>query len=103
MDKVLAYDIGGTKVEAAVVDSDGKIFDVVRVPAAIEKGKEAFMANLVQLGRDLRRKHPDADRIGLACAGPLHAERGCSLTRQIFAPAESAGEFIPLWSFCGMK
>ncbi|MEK6580715.1 MAG: ROK family protein [Bdellovibrionota bacterium] len=73
--KVLAYDLGGTKVAVGVVSSRGKVFDEIRVPVEIEKGKVAVFNQLADLGRALIKKHPDVRRVGIASAGPLDPAR----------------------------
>jgi glucokinase len=77
--KVLAYDLGGTKVAVGIVTETGEILEQLRVPVMISKGKEAVMKQLADLGKRLLKHYPEVDRVGMASAGPLHAASGVLL------------------------
>ena len=77
--KVLAYDLGGTKVHIGVVDETGRILVEQRVPVLVEKGKTAVINQLADLGKDLIKLHPEIKYVGLASAGPLDPKRGLLL------------------------
>ena len=74
--KVLSYDLGGTKVAVGVITDQGVILESVRQPVLLEKGKEAVLDQLTQLGVYYLERHPDIDRIGIASAGPLNPQTG---------------------------
>ena len=68
---VLAYDLGGTKVQVGVVDSSGKILAFHREAAFIKQGKKATLDQLIRLGKEMIKKYPAIDSVGIASAGPL--------------------------------
>ena len=77
--KVLAYDLGGTKVHVGIVTASGKILEELRVPVVTAQGKNAVIAQLAELGKDFLAKHPNVQEVGLASAGPLDPVRGLLL------------------------
>lgn len=76
---VLAYDLGGTKVAAGIVDSRGKILSEVRAPVLLKDGPRALVHQMAELGRELIRRQGPVTRVGIASAGPLHPSRGLLL------------------------
>jgi glucokinase len=87
--KVLAYDLGGTKVAVGIIDSRGKVHEEIRVPVQIEQGKTALIEQLSDLGSQLVSKHRGVRFAGIASAGPLDPESGFLLDPTNFA---SGGE-----------
>lgn len=77
--KVLAYDLGGTKVHVGVVDRSGRIVDDVRVPVDVEKGKAGVIRQLGDLGRHFLAKYPEIRQVGIASPGPLIPGEGLLL------------------------
>lgn len=77
--KVLAYDLGGTKVHVGVVDETGKVLAEQKVPVVVEKGKSAVINQLADLGNEYIKKYPEIRYVGLASAGPLDPKRGLLL------------------------
>lgn len=78
-DKVLAYDLGGTKVHVAVIDRNGKILADVRVPVAVELGKTGVIRQLGALGRKFLETYPEIKQVGIAAPGPLIPDEGVLL------------------------
>lgn len=74
--KVLAYDLGGTKVSVGVIDSSGKILASHREPVLISQGKKATIDQLARLGLEMIKQFPDIEVAGIASAGPLDPEKG---------------------------
>ncbi len=64
----LAIDIGGTKVEGAVVNTAGEIGQRLRFDVA-DAGDELF-EQLVDMVQRLRSRQP-VSKLGVACAGPM--------------------------------
>jgi glucokinase len=93
---VLAIDIGGTKLAAAVVREDGTVVTRGRVPTEPEKGPAAALERLLELCRKLIGEAGftvDAlDGVGVASAGPLDGRRGVLLS----APNLSGWSEFPL-------
>src|SRR5438128_501019 len=81
MKHVLAIDIGGTKLAAAVVREDGTQLSKGRVPTDVPKGPEAGMQRLVGLCRDLIAQAGSVPiaLCGIGCAGPLDPRAGITL------------------------
>jgi glucokinase len=77
---VLAIDIGGTKLAAGVVDTDGRMLARGEVPTLAAEGLEPVLGRIVGLGRELLAR-PDVvplrvQRIGVGCAGPVDLKAG---------------------------
>jgi glucokinase len=71
---VLAIDIGGTKLAAAIVAEDGSVLRTERTPTPKEGPDEVFAALRALL--DLVRGDTVLLAAGIGCAGPLDTERG---------------------------
>jgi glucokinase len=74
--KVLSFDLGGTKIAAAIVSDTGQILEDIRSAAVFKKGKDAVLDQLIQYGKQLLDHHPEAAIAGIASAGPLDTIRG---------------------------
>jgi len=72
---VLALDIGGTKMAAAVVNADGEILHENQVQTRSEKGPDGFIDDIVNLAKPCLNSH-HCQTIGIASAGPLDPFRG---------------------------
>jgi glucokinase len=95
-EKVLAYDLGGTKVAAGIVDSHGDILEEIREPIRLADGKSAVLRQLSDCGKRLLIKHPEVKRAGIASAGPLHPERGTLLDPTNFGRGDKRWGEVPL-------
>lgn len=77
---VLAIDIGGTKLAAGVVDTDGRMLARGEVPTLATEGLEPVLGRIVGLGRELLARPEVArvrvQRIGVGCAGPVDLKAG---------------------------
>jgi glucokinase len=73
---VLAFDVGGTDIKAALVDKAGSIRDIVRVPTAQDGGKtaDAVVAQVGELGRRLRASHPEVCPVAAGLLVPGHVD-----------------------------
>lgn len=82
-DFVLALDIGGTKVAAGVVGPDGETRSFVVAPSRTERGPEAVLDDLFQLGRasvdESGVPWTEITAVGIGCGGPLDAAEGILL------------------------
>jgi glucokinase len=94
--KVLSYDLGGTKIAVGVVDAQGKVLDELRVPARIEDGKKAVFDQLTELGKNFLKKHPGIRKVGVASAGPIDPVTGVLLDPTNFASREGTWGKVPL-------
>jgi glucokinase len=93
---VLAIDIGGTKLAAGIVDTEGRILARGEVPTLAAEGLEPVLGRIVGLGRGLLSRPEVADvsvhRVGVGCAGPVDLKAGI-----VFNPPNLPGWFrVPL-------
>jgi glucokinase len=89
-DPVLAIDIGGTKLAAALVTAAGGLIDQRRSETKAEEGAEQALANALELGRDVAAANGQAQpqAVGLSTNG-LTDENGVAL-----APAVPGWEHL---------
>lgn len=75
MARVLAVDVGGTKLAAAVVDGDARILGRARVPSPRGTDPEALYEALIACCAAALRGADslpgDLDGVGVSCAGPM--------------------------------
>jgi glucokinase len=73
---VLAFDVGGTDMKAALVDDGGSIRDIVRVPTPIdgERTAGAVVTRIGELAREFLRKHPDVHPLAAGLLVPGHVD-----------------------------
>jgi len=73
---VLAFDVGGTDMKAALVDGAGSIRDIVRVPTPIdgEGTADAVVNRIGGLARGLLRNHPDVHPRAAGLLVPGHVD-----------------------------
>lgn len=84
---VLALDIGGTKLAVAMVSADGGTHGFLSEPTRKERGPEAVIAHLFDMGRrSIAAAGVGAPAaVGISCGGPLDAVRGV-LTNPLHLP-----------------
>jgi glucokinase len=71
---VLAVDIGGTKMAAAVVDGSGAILSEARVPTPASSDPERIFGALATLTEQVRSATPEQPSLcGVGCGGPMSA------------------------------
>jgi glucokinase len=76
-DFILAIDIGGTKIAAALVDAQGGIHNRQECSTLAQEGRDAILGRLEALGRAVLRGHPGALRaVGAASAGQIDMQSG---------------------------
>jgi glucokinase len=74
---VLALDIGGTKLAAAVVEPDGRFLSQARIPTAVTHDPDALFADLARLCREvLDQAGTSVGKIGVGCGGPMRYPAG---------------------------
>ncbi len=76
--KVLAYDLGGTKIAVAVVDERARIIETKRQLVELHGGAKSLVEQFVRLGRPLIEKY-NIKHGAIASAGPLDPVRGLLL------------------------
>lgn len=97
MGYAIGVDIGGTKVQFAVIDRGGEIINRHRVPTEAHKGPEQLM-HKVLLGIDMMMKSAGAEGevqgIGIGSAGQIDFREGTVLY---------AGDTLPDWTGTAIK
>ena len=74
---VLGLDIGGTKIAAGVVDGSGRVHSFAVEPTHALRGPVEGLERLFDLGRRVvAESGVEIGAVGIACGGPLDAERG---------------------------
>ena len=81
---LLAFDIGGTKLAAAVVDEQGEVLGRVQTPTPATD----VWAALVALGDGVLAGRR-ADRVGVACGGPMNWPQ--AVVRPVYIPEWRGG------------
>ena len=72
-----AVDIGGTKIEVGMVDSDGRVLSRVQAPTAPGKGYANALDRIVNLLRDASTTSGTSiTGIGIGSTGPVHPFTG---------------------------
>ena len=79
MKKVIAIDLGGTKIAAAVVNEDGKILRLIKEPTELKMGWPGLKKQIVRICNELFKDHKTIKVIGVGSAGPLNAVDGTLL------------------------
>jgi len=92
---VLAMDIGGTKVAAAAVSSEGQVLFKSEAPTNLEKDVTAFLNSVSSVAKDVLQKYSDCSVAGIASAGPLDPISG-ELIEPTNIKSERAWGRVPL-------
>ncbi|WP_287182422.1 ROK family protein, partial [Mesorhizobium sp.] len=84
----LAFDLGGTELRGALVESDGGVVAQVSAPTMAIAGSDAVIGQIIALAGALLRQRPQADvaGIGIGAPGPLDPKAGI-----VIAPPTLAG------------
>jgi glucokinase len=74
----IGVDLGGTKVEVALVDSAGTILERRRHPTPVSEGHDAVIKVIINLIQRLRQSGPDSAPagVGIGVAGQVEAASG---------------------------
>jgi glucokinase len=73
---VLAFDVGGTDMKAGLVDDDGTLRDVLRVPTPLadDQTGERVIEEVGRLARELGERHPDVAPRAAGLLVPGHVD-----------------------------
>jgi glucokinase len=73
---VLAFDVGGTDLKAALVDASGRIVELLRrpTPLAGEETGDAVVAAAAALRDEFRRTHPQIEPLAAGLVVPGHVD-----------------------------
>ena len=74
----IGVDLGGTKVEVAVVDAGGNILQRLKQPTQVETGPDRIMAAIAGMVRQLLDRGPQTPPagVGVGVAGQINAATG---------------------------
>ena len=74
----IGIDLGGTKIEIAIVSSDGELIDRVRLATQKEVGPDGIIDQIAEGITQLTNKYPDKDitAIGAGVAGQMDKDTG---------------------------
>ncbi len=71
---LLAVDVGGTKMEAGIVDGDGRILARTRTPTPVSDDPEQLFGALARIVGDVLDRSPrPPGRCGVGCGGPMES------------------------------
>src|SRR5918998_5314940 len=87
----IGLDVGGTKIAGGVVTAEGEVLDRMVIPTPASDDELATLAAIAQAIRELRRRHPGVEAIGVGAAGLVEWPGG----RIRFAP-NNAYRNLPL-------
>lgn len=73
---VLAVDIGGTKLAAALVDSDGGLSSRAKRPTPVTSDAEVLWHALLGVVDEVTSDVPGVDAVGVGCGGPMKLDDG---------------------------
>ena len=73
----LGIDLGGTKIEAILIDEHFQVMKRERVPTKREEGYEAILSRIVKLAKSIIKDVPDIESpIGICTPGTIESETG---------------------------
>jgi len=93
---VLAYDLGGTKISAGIMNKNGKIIRHIREKIDLNKGKAALITQMSLIGKKLIQNEKVSKNVGLASAGPLDPARGLLLDPTNFKTQGKSWGIVPI-------
>lgn len=88
MKHTIGFDLGGTKLAAALVKQNGEIVDFIKVPINLktagtpQKAQKQIIQMMADIALDFKSRFPrqcspqNLEGIGLASAGPMNIEKG---------------------------
>jgi len=72
----IGIDLGGTKIEGILLESDGNAIERKRVPTQREDGYEAIISRIISLGNGLLEKSNAVKQIGICTPGAIDPSVG---------------------------
>jgi glucokinase len=74
----IGVDLGGTKIEVAAVDANGKILQRLKEPTRVETGPDSIMTAIAAMVRQVQERGPAAPPagVGVGVAGQVNAATG---------------------------
>jgi fructokinase len=72
----IGIDLGGTKIEGAILDEQGRIVARDRIPTEQEGGYDHILDRVAALASDLRARTDGVERIGIGTPGSISARDG---------------------------
>lgn len=78
---VLAFDVGGTDIKAALVDATGSIRDLLRLPSptpGLDSG-DATVQRIAEAAAELASRHPDAAPLAVGISVPGYVDEAAGM------------------------
>jgi glucokinase len=74
----IGVDLGGTKIEVAIVSSQGQLVDRLRIPTNSKQSQDNLINSITDTIEKISKQHPDIDpeTIGVGVAGQIEKETG---------------------------
>ncbi len=74
----IGVDLGGTKIEVAIVSSQGELLDKLRIPTISSQGPDKIIENIHDTINDLSKRHSDITLsvVGIGVAGQIKKDTG---------------------------
>lgn len=76
MKKVIAIDLGGTKLSVAIVTEKGRILHKIKQPTFLSEGWPGLKKQIIYLCQVVSKLEKNISAVGIGSAGPLNAEEG---------------------------
>ncbi len=76
MDAAIGIDLGGTKIEGAILAGDGQVVERTRIATEQEGGYEHILARVAGLIDELRSRAGQTTRVGIGTPGSISARDG---------------------------
>jgi len=90
----LCYDLGGTKLRAALISAQGRISATAEKPIDQTLGLPGLLADFRELAKEMSAKK--FKMVSVASAGPLHSGKGILLDPTNFFTGEKSWGIIPI-------
>ncbi len=74
----IGIDLGGTKIEVAIVSVKGQLLDRLRIPTEASQSADGICSNIADTVHKLTKQHPDINPsvIGIGVAGQIEKDTG---------------------------
>lgn len=66
----LAFDLGGTELRAALIDSEGQVLAFDSMPTRSQSGPQSVISQIEELAANVRSRIPDVTPIGIGIGAP---------------------------------
>lgn len=74
--EVIGIDIGGTKIQAGVINDSGQVTRRITVPTPVQEGRAGMINQLANMINEYKAAFPQVAAIGIGSAGRIHRQTG---------------------------